>query len=94
MKTYPKDYSNCSKPSPYLSTNLLPGNLATLERLERSLQGDSEIVLPELSRLAGYYDHLAELAKGYEKNADKLAENLRHVYRWRDEVTELEASLK
>jgi NAD(P)-dependent dehydrogenase (short-subunit alcohol dehydrogenase family) len=68
--------------------------LATLEQLERSLQGDSEIVLPELSRLAGYYDHLAELAKGYEKNADKLAENLRHVYRWRDEVTELEASLK
>jgi hypothetical protein len=50
--------------------------------------------LPELGRLAGYYNHLAELAKGYEKDTAKLEENLKHVYSWRDEVTELEALLK
>jgi hypothetical protein len=44
---------------------------------------------PPLERLAGYYEHLAELARGYEKDPAKLEENLRHVYRWRDEVNEL-----
>jgi NAD(P)-dependent dehydrogenase (short-subunit alcohol dehydrogenase family) len=68
--------------------------LAALDELEKSLQGEGDIVIPELSRLAGYYNHLAELAKGYEKDAVKLEENLRHVYGWRDEVTELEATLK
>jgi NAD(P)-dependent dehydrogenase (short-subunit alcohol dehydrogenase family) len=68
--------------------------LSTLETLGRGLQGEGEIVVPELAKLANYYNHLAELAKGYEKNAAKLEENLRHVYGWRDEVTDLEASLK
>jgi hypothetical protein len=44
---------------------------------------------PPLEKLAGYYNHLAELAKGYEKDPAKLEENLRHVYRWRDEVEDL-----
>jgi hypothetical protein len=44
---------------------------------------------PPLEKLAGYYEHLAELAKGYEKDPAKLEENLGHVYRWRDEVNEL-----
>jgi hypothetical protein len=68
--------------------------LSALEQLGRSLQGEGDLVLPELARLAGYYNHLAELAKGYEKDAAKLEENLKHVYGWRDEVTELEAILK
>jgi NAD(P)-dependent dehydrogenase (short-subunit alcohol dehydrogenase family) len=68
--------------------------LSALETLERSLQGEGELVVPELPRLAGYYNHLAELAKGYEKDAAKLEQNLKHVYGWRDEVTELEAILK
>jgi NAD(P)-dependent dehydrogenase (short-subunit alcohol dehydrogenase family) len=63
--------------------------LATLERLEASLQGDRAIIKPPLDRLAGYYNHLAELAKGYEKDAVKLEDNLRHVYGWRDEVAQL-----
>ena len=33
--------------------------------------------------------HLAELVKGYEKNAVKLEENLQHVYGWKDEVDKL-----
>jgi hypothetical protein len=64
--------------------------LSTLERLAVSLASDDNIAEPPLKKLAGYYDHLAELAKGYEKDRAKLEENLRHVYSWRDEVKELE----
>jgi len=64
--------------------------LETLRQLDENLQRGvvSRPPLP-LAKLAGYYDHLAELAKGYEKDPAKLEENLRHVYRWRDEVNEL-----
>ncbi len=68
--------------------------LAVLEQLERSLRGEGEVVVPELTKLTAYYNHLVELAKGYEKDAVKLEENLKHVYGWRDEVTELEAMLR
>ena len=64
--------------------------LSTLERLEENLRGEGEVTFPPLEKLAGYYEHLAELAKGYEKNSAKLEENLRYVYRWRDEVKALE----
>jgi hypothetical protein len=47
------------------------------------------VTRPPLEKLSGYYEHLADLAKGYEKDSAKLAENLRHVYGWRDEVQEL-----
>jgi hypothetical protein len=47
-----------------------------------------------LEKLAGYYDHLAELAKGYEKDAAKLQESLGHVYAWRAEVEQLDNLLK
>jgi NAD(P)-dependent dehydrogenase (short-subunit alcohol dehydrogenase family) len=67
--------------------------LDALRQLETSLQGQGEINPPPLSRLAGYYNHLAELAKGYEKDPVKLEENLRHVYGWRDEVDALEKLL-
>ena len=67
--------------------------LATLRQLEENLQRGI-VSPPPLEKLAGYYEHLAELAKGYEKNPVKLEENLRHVYRWRDEVNELEKMLK
>jgi NAD(P)-dependent dehydrogenase (short-subunit alcohol dehydrogenase family) len=64
--------------------------LSTLERLEKTLHGEGAITPPPLEKLAGYYEHLADLAKGYEKDAAKLEENLRYVYGWRDEVKELE----
>jgi NAD(P)-dependent dehydrogenase (short-subunit alcohol dehydrogenase family) len=64
--------------------------LMTLEHLQESLRGDGVLNRPPLEKLAGYYEHLAELAKGYEKDAAKLDENLRHVYGWRDEVKEFE----
>jgi NAD(P)-dependent dehydrogenase (short-subunit alcohol dehydrogenase family) len=62
--------------------------LETLRQLEENLRR-GVTSQPPLERLAGYYEHLAELAKGYERNPEKLEENLRHVYRWRDEVNEL-----
>jgi len=66
--------------------------LETLRQLAENLQRgfDSH---PPLGKLAGYYEHLAELAKGYEKDPAKLEENLWHVYGWRDEVNKLEKSL-
>jgi NAD(P)-dependent dehydrogenase (short-subunit alcohol dehydrogenase family) len=63
--------------------------LEKLRQLEVDLQRGMNSH-PPLEKLAGYYNHLAELAKGYEKDPVKLDENLRHVYRWRDEVTALE----
>ena len=66
--------------------------LESLAHLEDSLRPDATTVkIPNLplDRLAGYYNHLAELAKGYEKNTAKLEENLRHVYGWKDEVDQL-----
>lgn len=63
--------------------------LSSLESLNENLRGEGAILSLPLDKLAGYYEHLAELAKGYEKNAAKLEENLRHVYGWRDEVKEL-----
>jgi hypothetical protein len=64
--------------------------LAALARLEVSLQSGSPSTLPPLSKLAAYYNHLAELAKGYEKDPAKLQESLRHVYGWKDDVDCLE----
>ncbi|RPJ21386.1 MAG: SDR family NAD(P)-dependent oxidoreductase [Chloroflexi bacterium] len=67
--------------------------LETLRQLEENL-GHGMVSRPPLEKLAGYYNHLAELAKGYEKDPLKLEENLRHVYRWRDEVETLEKLLQ
>jgi NAD(P)-dependent dehydrogenase (short-subunit alcohol dehydrogenase family) len=67
--------------------------LSTLERLEEHLHGEGAIAPPPLEKLAGYYQHLADLAKGYEKDSARLEENLRYVYGWRDEVKALEKIL-
>jgi hypothetical protein len=67
--------------------------LSCLERLQESLRGEGAILSLPLDKLSGYYEHLAELAKGYEKDAAKLEENLRHVYGWWDEVTRLKDAL-
>jgi hypothetical protein len=64
--------------------------LGMLAQLEENLHTDEPISRPPLEKLASYYNHLAELAKGYEKDPVKLEENLRQVYGWRDEVEQLE----
>ena len=63
--------------------------LTALAGLKQGLEIGSSLSRPPLEKLAAYYNHLAELAKGYEKDPTKLEENLRHVYRWRDEVEQL-----
>jgi NAD(P)-dependent dehydrogenase (short-subunit alcohol dehydrogenase family) len=67
--------------------------MLTLERMKAALHGEGALTPLPLEKLAGYYEHLAELAKGYEKDRAKLEENLKHVYRWRDEVKALEEIL-
>jgi NAD(P)-dependent dehydrogenase (short-subunit alcohol dehydrogenase family) len=67
--------------------------LELLTRFEKSIQAGIPTTAPPLSRLASYYNRLAELAKGYEKDPVKLEESLRHVYRWKEEVEQLEKLL-
>jgi NAD(P)-dependent dehydrogenase (short-subunit alcohol dehydrogenase family) len=67
--------------------------LLSLERLERTLGGDGAITSLPLDKLACYYEHLADLAKGYERDLVKLKDNLRYIYRWRDEVLTLKELL-
>lgn len=57
--------------------------LAILE--QRSLDKARMLHLP-LDKLSSYYAHLAELAKGYEKDQQKLEQNLQHIHTWRAEV--------
>ncbi len=68
--------------------------LNTLESLETSLKSNRSYTKPPLANLSAYYEHLAEMAKGYEKDSAKLEANLRYVYGWRDEVTTLDSLLK
>jgi hypothetical protein len=67
--------------------------LSKLQQLQVSLHGEGHTVPLPLAKLADYYEHLAALAKGYERDQAKLEDNLRHVYRWRDEVRRLIDSL-
>ncbi len=67
--------------------------LDALAQLQASLESEAKIARPPLEKLAAYYNHLADLAKGYEKDAAKLEDNLKHVYGWRDEVEALEKLL-
>jgi len=63
--------------------------LLVLKTLAESLRGEGAVTSPPLDKLAGYYEHLAELAKGYEKVPAKLEANLRHIDGWQDEVQAL-----
>lgn len=67
--------------------------LSKLQQLQVILHGEGHMVPLPLAKLADYYEHLATLAKGYERDQAKLEDNLRHVYRWRDEVRRLIDSL-
>lgn len=39
-----------------------------------------------LTKLQAYWAHQLQLLKGYEKNADKLAENTRIITGWMDDI--------
>lgn len=63
--------------------------LDQLNSLVSSLKNNTPIPETPLEKLSNYYEHMAELAKGYEKDQQKLAENLKHIYTWRDDVINL-----
>ena len=64
--------------------------LSQLEHhLEARDQTDTAAMHPPLERLAGFYTHLGELAKGYEKDQARLAEALTHIDSWIAEVDRL-----
>jgi NAD(P)-dependent dehydrogenase (short-subunit alcohol dehydrogenase family) len=64
--------------------------LSTLETISNDLAAKGMINnLPPFEKLAGYYNHMAELAKGYEKNPAKLEASLKFVYGWKAEVDQL-----
>jgi len=64
-----------------------------LENLNEQLANDLEVVKIPLQKLSSYYDHLAELYRGFEKDKDKLAENLNHIQHWAAEVNALDQIL-
>jgi hypothetical protein len=47
-----------------------------------------------LPKLAGYYRHLADLARGYEKDPHKLDDALQHLTTWQSEVEQLQGALQ
>jgi hypothetical protein len=46
-----------------------------------------------IGQLASYYAHMQDLAKGYEKDPQKLEEQLRIIEGWREEADRLQGSL-
>lgn len=66
--------------------------LEALEGLAKSLEEGPAAVgakhLP-LEKLAQYYGHMGDLARGYVKDKEKLAENLRVIEDWQNEVKRL-----
>jgi NAD(P)-dependent dehydrogenase (short-subunit alcohol dehydrogenase family) len=69
--------------------------LSALESLNSELSSSGVIKnLPPFEKLAIYYNHMAELGKGYEKNPAKLEENLKYVYGWKAEVEHLITALQ
>jgi NAD(P)-dependent dehydrogenase (short-subunit alcohol dehydrogenase family) len=70
--------------------------LAALQGLEDGLRAGGPLPAPRppLEKLAGYYAHLADLARGYEKDAARLADNLKHIHAWQAEVEALQQALQ
>jgi NAD(P)-dependent dehydrogenase (short-subunit alcohol dehydrogenase family) len=67
--------------------------LAALREFELVLEDDSQQIssgeVPPLDRLAAYYEHMQELARGYEKDPAKLTEQLQIIQSWKNEVEQL-----
>ena len=62
-----------------------------LRRLSETLplgQAPSQKDYAFLKKLLAYWEHQLVLLKGYEKNADKLAENTRIITGWMDDITQ------
>ena len=60
-----------------------------LKTLVASLKNNTPLPDIPLEKLSNYYEHMAELATTYEKDPQKLQENLTHIYAWRDDIINL-----
>ncbi len=65
-----------------------------LMQLVASLRENKTVSPIPLEDLSAYYQHLADLAKGYTKDQEKLQENLEHIHRWQEKVEQLTHLLK
>jgi NAD(P)-dependent dehydrogenase (short-subunit alcohol dehydrogenase family) len=65
-----------------------------IDGLSRGGTSEPQLPPPPLEQLAGYYAHLQELAAGYEKDPEKLEEQLTAVKGWQDEVERLNALVR
>ncbi|MGD8454839.1 MAG: SDR family NAD(P)-dependent oxidoreductase [Anaerolineales bacterium] len=72
--------------------------LRLLERLEAALEEQDSTALgmihAPLDRLADYYGHLHEMAKGYVKDPDQRDEQLAIVREWQEDIEQLHSLLK
>jgi hypothetical protein len=64
-----------------------------LRQLEEALDSHSRASIAPITQLASYYTHLAELAKGYEKDQAKLSEYLKVIDGWITDIRCLETLL-
>jgi hypothetical protein len=64
-----------------------------LSRLEVALGNRAPGAIPPLDRLSGYYGHMQELLKGYERDPAKMEEQMSIIDSWRKEVDALSAML-
>jgi NAD(P)-dependent dehydrogenase (short-subunit alcohol dehydrogenase family) len=65
--------------------------LTTLKNLKENLTNnkDSSSFTSTLKQLSKYYEHQQTLLKGFEKNPQKLAENLKLLDQWITQITDL-----
>lgn len=67
--------------------------LALEDQLSDTMHGRAIESVPPLRSLVGFYVHTAELARGYIKDQDKLAESLKIIDHWASEAKGLQNML-
>jgi NAD(P)-dependent dehydrogenase (short-subunit alcohol dehydrogenase family) len=66
------------------------GSLMELEKALEDLDTTTvEKAYPPLDQLANYYNHMQDLARGYEKDESKLEKQLKIIQGWQDDVDRL-----
>lgn len=72
--------------------------LESLDQFEHALSADQGFHVhadsPPLEKLSAFYAHMKDLAAGYEKDAEKLAEHNRTIDAWKTEVDKLRSLLR
>jgi NAD(P)-dependent dehydrogenase (short-subunit alcohol dehydrogenase family) len=64
--------------------------LAWLKEKQSGQAGFLKVDVEKMQKLSSYYKHLADLAKGYEKDKQKLADSLSHIQSWIEDIEGLQ----